>query len=77
MPAKAAKVLLDLASMEKQPRRLLLGSDAYVLAKATLQELAANDDANRTLSASTDADGLPDFADTDVGRAMRKRNQDD
>jgi hypothetical protein len=49
---------------------LLLGSDAYVLARATLQELAANDDANRALSASTDADGLPDFADTDVGRAM-------
>jgi hypothetical protein len=49
---------------------LLLGSDAYVLARATLQELAANDDANRALSASTDADGLPDFADTDVDRAM-------
>lgn len=70
VPTKAAKVLLELVSMEKQPRRLLLGSDAYVLAKATLQELAANDDANRALSASTDAGGLPDFADTDVGRAM-------
>lgn len=70
VPAKAAKALLELASMKKQPRRLLLGSDAYVLARATLQELAANDDANRALSASTDADGLPDFADTDVGRAM-------
>lgn len=70
VPAKAAKVLLELASMQKQPRRLLLGSDAYALAKATLQELAASDDANRALSASTDADGLPDFADTDVGRAM-------
>jgi NAD(P)-dependent dehydrogenase (short-subunit alcohol dehydrogenase family) len=70
VPAKAALVLLKLASMEKQPRRLLLGSDAYVLAKATLQDLAANDDANRALSASTDAEGLPDFADTDVGRAM-------
>ncbi|APR78259.1 Short-chain dehydrogenase/reductase SDR [Minicystis rosea] len=70
VPAKAAKVLLALASMEKQPRRLLLGSDAYVLAKATLQELSASDDANRALSASTDADGLPDFADTDVGRTI-------
>ena len=69
-PAKAAKALLQLASMEQQPRRLLLGSDAYVLAKVTLQELAANDDANRALSASTDADGLPDFADTDVGKQM-------
>jgi NAD(P)-dependent dehydrogenase (short-subunit alcohol dehydrogenase family) len=70
VPAKAAKVLLELASMEKQPRRLLLGSDAYVLARATLQELAASDEANRALSASTDADGLPDFADTDVGKTM-------
>jgi hypothetical protein len=32
--------------------------------------LIASNDANRQLSASTDADGLPDFADTDVGRAM-------
>jgi NAD(P)-dependent dehydrogenase (short-subunit alcohol dehydrogenase family) len=70
VPAKAAKVLLEVAAMERQPRRLLLGSDAFVLARATLQELAANDDANRPLSASTDADGLPDFADTDVGKAM-------
>jgi hypothetical protein len=70
VPAKAAQALLQLASMEKQPRRLLLGSDAFVLARASLQELAASDDANRALSASTDADGLPDFADTDVGRSM-------
>jgi NAD(P)-dependent dehydrogenase (short-subunit alcohol dehydrogenase family) len=70
VPAKAANVLLELASMKKQPRRLLLGSDAYVLAKATLLELGASDDANRALSASTDADGMPDFAKTDVGRAM-------
>jgi NAD(P)-dependent dehydrogenase (short-subunit alcohol dehydrogenase family) len=70
VPAKAAKALLTLAAMENQPRRLLLGSDAYVLARATLQELTASDDANRALSASTDADGMPDFADTDVGRAM-------
>jgi NAD(P)-dependent dehydrogenase (short-subunit alcohol dehydrogenase family) len=72
VPAKAAQVLLQLATMEKQPRRLLLGSDAFVLARATLQEMTANDDANRTLSVSTDADGLPDFAETDVGRAMLK-----
>jgi NAD(P)-dependent dehydrogenase (short-subunit alcohol dehydrogenase family) len=73
VPAKAAQVLLQLANMDKQPRRLLLGSDAFVLARATLQELVANDDANRTLSVSTDADGLPDFAETDVGKAMLKR----
>jgi NAD(P)-dependent dehydrogenase (short-subunit alcohol dehydrogenase family) len=70
VPAKAAKVLLELASMEKQPRRLLLGTDAYVLAKATLREQAASDEANRALTASTDADGLPDFAETEIGKAM-------
>jgi NAD(P)-dependent dehydrogenase (short-subunit alcohol dehydrogenase family) len=64
------RVLLALAAMEQQPRRLLLGSDAYVLARATLQEMAVSDDAHRTLSASTDADGLPDFAETDVGKTM-------
>ena len=67
---KAAKALLELASMNPQPRRLLLGSDAYVLAKAVSRSLAASDDAHRALTASTDADGLPDFADTDVGRSL-------
>jgi NAD(P)-dependent dehydrogenase (short-subunit alcohol dehydrogenase family) len=70
VPEKAAQALLALTSMPKQPRRLVLGTDAYVLAKAKALELIASDDANRQLSASTDADGLPDFADTDVGRAM-------
>ena len=39
-----------------------------MLARATLQEMAASDDAHRTLSASTD--GLLDFAETDMGKAM-------
>lgn len=69
-PAKAARVLLQVAAQARQPRRLLLGSDAYVLAKATLQDLAANDEANRALSLSTDAAGLPDFADTEIGRSL-------
>jgi NAD(P)-dependent dehydrogenase (short-subunit alcohol dehydrogenase family) len=69
-PEKAAKALLTLAAMPKQPRRLVLGTDAYVLARATAQELLANDEAQRALSASTDGDGLPDFADTEMGRAM-------
>ena len=72
VPEKAAKALLALASMEKQPRRLLLGTDAYALAKLTLHEMGASDEAHRALSASTDADGLPDFADTDVGRELLK-----
>jgi hypothetical protein len=41
-----------------------------VLARVTAQELLASDEARRALSISTDADGLPDFADTEVGRAM-------
>jgi hypothetical protein len=35
-----------------------------------MREQAASDDANRALSASTDADGLPDFAETEIGKAM-------
>jgi NAD(P)-dependent dehydrogenase (short-subunit alcohol dehydrogenase family) len=70
VPGKAAKALIELASLPQQPRRLLLGSDAYLLAKVTLQDLAANDEANHSLSVSTDADGLPDFADTEVGKQM-------
>ncbi|AKF80340.1 short-chain dehydrogenase [Myxococcus fulvus 124B02] len=72
VPEKAAKALLRLAAMEKQPRRLLLGSDAYALAGLTLREMGASDEALRELSVSTDADGLPDFADTEVGRRMLK-----
>ena len=56
--------------MPRQPRRLVLGSDAYVLAKVAAEDLLANDDANRQLSVSTDAAGLPDFAETEVGRAL-------
>jgi NAD(P)-dependent dehydrogenase (short-subunit alcohol dehydrogenase family) len=70
VPEKAAKALLALASMERQPRRLLLGTDAYFLAQATLREQAANDERNRALTASTDADGLLDFAESDVAKAM-------
>jgi NAD(P)-dependent dehydrogenase (short-subunit alcohol dehydrogenase family) len=70
VPAKAATALRKLAEMQRQPRRLLLGTDAYLLAKLTLEEMAASDQANRELSASTDADGLGDFADTEVGKQM-------
>jgi NAD(P)-dependent dehydrogenase (short-subunit alcohol dehydrogenase family) len=73
VPEKAAKVLLQVASREQQPRRLLLGSDAYVLAKAALQDLADNDEANRALSVSTDADGSIDFAETDIGKSLLQK----
>ncbi len=73
VPAKAAKALLALTSMAQQPRRLLLGSDAYLLARMTSRGLLANDEANRALSVSTDADGMLDFAETDMGRALLAR----
>jgi NAD(P)-dependent dehydrogenase (short-subunit alcohol dehydrogenase family) len=75
VPEKAAKALLTLASMPKQPRRLVLGTDAYVLAKATAQDLMVSDDANRQLSASTDAEGLPDFAETEIGRTILAKSR--
>src|SRR6478609_2307891 len=70
VPAKAAQALRQLAALERQPRRLLLGSDALLLAKLTLRDLADSDEANRELTISTDADGLIDFAETDVGKQM-------
>jgi NAD(P)-dependent dehydrogenase (short-subunit alcohol dehydrogenase family) len=75
VPAKAAAALFALASMDRQPRRLLLGSDAYLLARCTLDELRASDDAHRALTVSTDADGLPDFAETEVGKSLLQRNR--
>jgi NAD(P)-dependent dehydrogenase (short-subunit alcohol dehydrogenase family) len=60
-PAKAAAVLLHIASLPDPPLRLLLGSDAWNAAEQTaLQQLEA-DRKWKSLSVSTDqaSDGLP------------------
>lgn len=55
-PAKAAQAILQLATLEKPPLRLLLGSDAVYMAGQVLAERQAEDAAFRSLSLSTDRD---------------------
>lgn len=69
-PAKAALAIVKLAALETPPLRLLLGTDAVFLARAISKQRAAEDEANRSLSETTDFDGLLDFADTAVGKLM-------
>jgi hypothetical protein len=67
-PAKAARVILEVAAMPNPPLRLLLGSDALFLAKLVGARLAADDAKWAEVSRSTDFDGLPDFAETPVAK---------
>lgn len=55
-PAKAAQVILQLASMKEPPLRLLLGSDAVYLAQQVVTARMEEDAAFRSLSLSTDRD---------------------
>src|SRR5580693_5703502 len=52
-PAKAAAVLLHIASLSEPPLRLLLGSDSYAAAEKSALEKAASDKRWRDLSLST------------------------
>ncbi|MEU6548461.1 SDR family NAD(P)-dependent oxidoreductase [Streptomyces sp. NPDC046859] len=70
-PAKMAAVILRLTEEPKPPVRLLLGSDAAWIAPQITDARAAEDAAWREVSASTDLDGLGDFADTEVARMVR------
>ena len=53
-PAKAAAVLLDLASQAEPPLRLLLGSDAYNAAEKSALEKLESDRKWKAVSLSTD-----------------------
>lgn len=70
-PAKIAKVVLRITSHTHPPTRLLLGSDAVWLAPQVASARATEDATWRDLSVSTDRDGLPDFAETEVARMVR------
>ncbi|WP_164018485.1 oxidoreductase [Pyxidicoccus trucidator] len=69
-PAKAARAILQLASEPQPPLRLLLGSDAVFLAEVVAAQRAEEDARWKTLSQSTDYDGLVDFAETPVARML-------
>jgi hypothetical protein len=56
--------------MDRPPLRLLIGSDAVFLAESFAAARAAEDAQWRTLSLSTDFDGLPPFAETAIARML-------
>jgi NAD(P)-dependent dehydrogenase (short-subunit alcohol dehydrogenase family) len=70
-PAKIADVVLRITTEPDPPARLLLGSDAVWLAPRIASARTAQDTAWRDLSLSTDRDGLPAFAGTEVARLVR------
>ncbi|MFJ2901442.1 SDR family NAD(P)-dependent oxidoreductase [Streptomyces sp. NPDC087212] len=70
-PAKIAEAVLRLTAAPDPPARLLLGSDAVWLAPRIAAARAAEDATWHDLSLSTDHDGLPDFAGTEVARIVR------
>jgi NAD(P)-dependent dehydrogenase (short-subunit alcohol dehydrogenase family) len=72
-PAKAAQVILRIASEKEPPLRLLLGSDAVFLAGVAAAKRAEEDAKWKPLSLSTDFDGLPDFAETPFGRMLASK----
>jgi NAD(P)-dependent dehydrogenase (short-subunit alcohol dehydrogenase family) len=55
-PAKAAQAILTIASVPEPPLRLLLGSDAFKVARAYDEAKIASDDAWKDLTHSTDFD---------------------
>jgi NAD(P)-dependent dehydrogenase (short-subunit alcohol dehydrogenase family) len=55
-PTKAAQAILRISEVETPPLRLLLGSDAYALARAADEAKIASDEEWKELTLSTDSD---------------------
>jgi NAD(P)-dependent dehydrogenase (short-subunit alcohol dehydrogenase family) len=69
-PAKAARAILQIASVDDPPLRLLLGSDAVFLAGVAAARQSVEDAKWKPLSLSTDADGLMDFSETPTAKML-------
>nr|HEX4312493.1 SDR family NAD(P)-dependent oxidoreductase [Kofleriaceae bacterium] len=69
-PAKVARAIVALADEPTPPLRLPLGSDAVFMAGVVASARAAEDAAWRAVSTSTDADGVPPFADTPTAQFL-------
>jgi NAD(P)-dependent dehydrogenase (short-subunit alcohol dehydrogenase family) len=69
-PKKVAQAIIRIASEPQPPLRLLMGSDAVFLAGQFAAARAREDAKWRALSASTDFDGLGDFADTPIAKQL-------
>lgn len=72
-PAKVARVVLEVVADPNPPLRLLLGSDAVFIADIVAKARAEEDAAWRSLSLSTDADGVPPFSETPVAQYFRSQ----
>ncbi|KAJ4993964.1 short-chain dehydrogenase [Stagonosporopsis vannaccii] len=60
IPAKGAKAIFEVSQMEKPPKKIILGSDAYNWLDGWLIELHKELHANKDISFSTDADDIND-----------------
>jgi NAD(P)-dependent dehydrogenase (short-subunit alcohol dehydrogenase family) len=74
-PAKAARAILEITAEKEPLLRLLLGSDAVFVAKMISDGRAAEDARWKSLSMSTDVDGLLDFADSPVAQMLKNLNR--
>jgi NAD(P)-dependent dehydrogenase (short-subunit alcohol dehydrogenase family) len=72
-PAKVAQVVLRVAREPGPPLRLLAGSDAVFMADLLGKARAQEDAAWREVSLSTDADGLPIFAQTPIAQYLQSQ----
>ena len=71
--AKVAQAILRLASEKRPPLRLLLGSDALLLASLFSAQRANEDAKWKDLSVSTDFDGLVDFSETPIAKMLSEK----
>jgi NAD(P)-dependent dehydrogenase (short-subunit alcohol dehydrogenase family) len=74
-PAKMAEVILQVASLPAPPLRILLGADAVYLAELVAKQRIDEDARWRSLSVTTDFDGLGDFRDTPVAKMLTRMLQ--
>jgi NAD(P)-dependent dehydrogenase (short-subunit alcohol dehydrogenase family) len=74
-PAKVAQAVLRIVSEKEPPLRLLMGSDAVFLAGVFAESRAEEDARWRSLSLSTDFDGLPDFSQTPVAQMLTAKRR--
>jgi NAD(P)-dependent dehydrogenase (short-subunit alcohol dehydrogenase family) len=68
-PDKAAQVMLKLVENPAPPMHLLLGSEAVAITEYAENARRAELEKWRPVSVSTDRDGIPNFLDTEFGKA--------
>ena len=74
-PAKAAQAILQLAAMSAPPLRLLLGSDAFAIARSITDQRKVEDGENRALTLSTDFEGIEAFEKTAAGKMFIRSSE--